>query len=60
MFPVQISGEHLNWIKIHRKRLWKIINNLVCKDVAQKLYCMNDGFEKYFQEKEDRKKFDSR
>ena len=53
---LRIYGDHLEWLKNHKNKLWKLLEAIVCTDVSQKLHQMNDGFEKMVRHRDDTKK----
>lgn len=53
---LRIYSDHLDWLKIHKIHLWRLLEAIVCKDVTRKLYQMNEGFERIIQQREQEKK----
>ena len=53
---LRIHGDHLEWLKSHKNKLWRLLEAIVCADVSEKLYKMNEGFEKIIQQRDQVKK----
>ena len=53
---LQIYGDHLEWLKEHKPRLWYLLEGIVCQDVTKKLYQMNEGFERMMEQRERQKR----
>ena len=53
---LRIHGDHLEWLKSHKNKLWRLLEAIVCADVSEKLYKMNEGFEKMIQQRDQVKK----
>ena len=54
-FFFQIEKEHLEWLKSNHFYIWSILEALASQDVTKKLYQMNDGFERVFEQREHEK-----
>ena len=53
---LRIHGDHLERLKSHKIKLWRLLEAIVCADVSEKLYKMNEGFEKIIQQRDQVKK----
>ena len=55
-FFLQIFGDHLEWLQSHHENLWKVLESIVARDVAKKLYEINDRFERVSRERAEEKR----